>query len=113
MQIIVKQKDIEEALGLYLQHKGLSIEGDFSVDFTAKRGDSGVEATITLGEAQKKEAKPSDAGVNKKSECVDKEETAPTQEKEESSDSEQEKEEENSTEGKKPPTKKLFAASNP
>ena len=53
MQIILKQRDIELALKMYLASQGIALAGrSFLVDFTAGRKESGVSATIDIGSAE-------------------------------------------------------------
>jgi len=51
MQIILKQKDIEQALALYLRNQGINlINKNLSVSWTAGRKESGITAEIDIEE---------------------------------------------------------------
>lgn len=51
MQIILKQKDIEQALALYLRDQGINLTNkSLSVSWTAGRKESGITAEIDIEE---------------------------------------------------------------
>ena len=51
MQIILKQKDIEQALALYLRDQGINLTNkNLSVSWTAGRKESGITAEIDIEE---------------------------------------------------------------
>lgn len=52
MQIILKQRDIEQALHNYLKHMGINLANKtVTMDFTAGRGAAGISAEIDIEDA--------------------------------------------------------------